>query len=100
MCFVSYVGDSYGEKFPKKYPWLDGMQQASGTSTAGGFVYGVTRTEFEALRDDVKEMKEILISAKLYDESNAEEPCFKEEKVELLRRIAELVGVDLEDLLE
>ncbi len=91
MCVVSMIGDHYGEKIPMVYPWA--VQPNS-----PNLVYPVSREEFDALRKDVQEMKELLLKAKAYDEANGEPDCAMEEKVELLKRIAELVGVDLTEV--
>ena len=50
----------------------------------------VSRAEFDKLKRDVEELKR----AKEYDEPD----CEMDEKVELIRKVAELVGVDIEDL--
>ena len=43
-------------------------------------------------------MKALLIRAKEYDERNNEPHCEMEEKVELLKKIAAAVGVDLSEV--
>lgn len=94
MCVVSMIGDHYGERLPQKYPWIGPIQ------TTGTNVYPLppSREEFEDLRRDVQELKELLIKAKLYDEAHDEPDCEMEHKVELLKKIAELVGVDLDEV--
>lgn len=90
MCTISMIGDHYRETFPQQYPWIQ---------TTGTIPYPtVSREEFEALRRDVENMKSLLIRAKLYDEANGEPDCEMEEKVEMLKRIAEMVGVDLYEI--
>lgn len=89
MCVVSMIGDHYGERIPQQYPWV----QTTGINTNP--LSPPTRMEFEALRRDVEEMKALLIRAKAYDEANGEPDCEIDEKVEILKRIAELVGIDL-----
>jgi hypothetical protein len=58
----------------------------------------VTKKEFDKLKAEVEEMKKLLIRAKLYDEANNEPSCEVEEKMEFLRKVAQLVGVDLDDV--
>lgn len=58
----------------------------------------ITREEFDALKKEVEEMKALLIRAAKYDEENNEPHCEMDEKVELLKKIAEAVGVNLEDV--
>ncbi len=47
------------------------------------------------LRKDFDEMKKLLIRAKRYDEENGEPHCESDEKIELLRKVAEMIGVEL-----
>lgn len=89
MCTVSMVTDYWRDNNLPKYP---GVGVASWPNT-------VTREEFEALRRDVLELKELLKAAKKFDEATGQPNCEKEEKVELIRKIAEAVGVDLQDLI-
>ena len=93
MCVVSMIGDHYDTWLPKKYPdtfphWpvLPHTQD-------------VSRQEFDALKKDVEEMKDLLRRAKDYDARNNEPDCEIEEKMALLKRIAELVGIDLNDVI-
>lgn len=91
MCTVSMIAEHYRDKF---YP-----QQTSGVLDASMFRAPVTRAEFDALKRDVEDMKALLVRAKKYDEDNGEPECEMEEKVALVRRVAEAVGVDLSDVL-
>jgi len=59
----------------------------------------VGRDEFEALKKEVLEMKELLKRAKAYDEKNGEPDCEIDEKMDLLRRVAAMVGVNLDDVI-
>lgn len=89
MCVVSYVGDVYTEKIPWQYPWLQPDVWPAPT---------VTREELDDLRKTVEQMREELREAKKQDEAEGNADCEMAEKVELLRRVAELVGVSLEDV--
>ncbi len=97
MCVVSMIGDHYTKKWRRKYPSVDpGL----------GFPWPlappppqITRDEFEALKRDFAEMKELLMRAKEYDARTNQPECETEEKVAILRRVAELVGVSLDDVL-
>lgn len=88
MCTVSMIGDHYREK----YPWA--------TPAPAPFVIPtITRAEFDALRRDVDELKLLLLRAKRYDAEHGEPDCELDEKMSVLRRLAEFVGVDLGDVL-
>jgi hypothetical protein len=89
MCVVSMIGDHFHDKWnqpPYNQYWQD--------------LSKITRQEFDALKKEVEEMKELLKKAKLYDEKNNEPNCEIEEKIKTLKKIAELMGVDLNDVLK
>ena len=91
MCMVSNLGTGYGDTFPERWPSIPIPPQP---------VYepAISREEFEALRREIEELKKLLRAAKDFDEATGQPDCEMDEKVELIKRVAELVGVDLEDL--
>lgn len=109
MCVVSMVGDHYRDTFPTQ-PYWPAIQPhipfpyapLPTTITIGvaGLLPEISRAEFDELKRDVVAMKELLRRAKAYDEANGEPNCEIDEKMELLRKIAGLVGVDLDDVLK
>lgn len=89
MCTVSMLGDEWSRRVPPQYPWaVPGYQ----------FQTGPTRAEFEALKAEVVELKKLLLAAKEYDAKTGQPDCEDEDKVALLKRIAELVGIDLAEV--
>jgi hypothetical protein len=58
----------------------------------------VSRKEFEELKKEVLEMKELLKKAIQYDKDKGEPDCHMDEKVELLKAVAKTVGVELDML--
>lgn len=95
MCVVSMVADHYRDKFSRDWPppnlpfdqpWPNPPIRPP-----------VTREEFDRLRADVDEMMALLRRAHEYDVRNNEPECEVDEKIELLRRIARMVGVDIDD---
>jgi len=106
MCVVSMVGDHYSEK----WRWVEPHIQPTITNIPPGnnpFVSkpdtfrwptGVSNEEFQELKKEVLEMKELLKKAIRYDEIHNQPECEVEEKIELLKKVAELVGVDLKDI--
>ena len=101
MCVVSMIGDHYKDRLfpyePYTFPYR--------TTTTNGdvsewFKPQVSKEEFEALKKEVENMKELLKRAKLYDEKNNEPDCEIEEKMVFLRRIAELVGINLDEVIK
>jgi hypothetical protein len=91
MCTVSMVADHYQGLLTTQYPWIPQPNQTTITEY-------VMKHEFEALKRDVENMKALLQRAKEYDERNGEPHCEMDEKVDLLKRIAKAVGVDLSDV--
>jgi hypothetical protein len=93
MCSVSMVGDYYGQKWGIQ-PGLGG-----GLGGLGGLGSAPTMADFEALKREVMDMKELLKRAIDYDKKTGQPDCHLEEKLVVLRKVAELVGVSLEDIL-
>ena len=89
MCTVSTVGDYWKNTLPQQ-PYYQAIY--------GGGTPENTRHEFDALRRDVTELKELLTAAKKYDEATGQPDCETDEKVELIRRVAKLVGVDMKEI--
>lgn len=92
MCMVSNIGDQYHGYFrpTKWYPNPGPYFKANPE---------VTKAEFEALRKEVMEMKELLKRAKAFDERTGQPDCEMDDKMAILRRVAKAVGIDLEDVL-
>lgn len=87
MCVVSNMGDHYTGKFNQSN-YQDFFNNIS----------NVTRAEFDAVKKEVEEMKEILKRAKLYDEQTGQPHCELEDKIKKLKEIATLMGVDLSEV--
>lgn len=93
MCLVSFIGDHFQDKWKPLEPIIT----TTGTWT---ITQGVPQEEFDKLKKEVEEMKELLRKAKIYDEKNNEPNCEIEEKMEFLRMVARFVGIDLDDVLK
>jgi hypothetical protein len=91
---ISAVGDSWRETFPQRFPSIPIPQQ----HVDQHIHIGVSKEDFDALKREVELLKEMLIAAKQYDEATGQPDCEMEEKVDLLKRIAALVGVDLQEV--
>ena len=97
MCVVSFIGDHYSDKWKDKWePYIPKPEDVQ------PFVFPhpqISRQEFDNLKKEVEEMRELLRKAKIYDEKNNEPNCEIEDKMKLLREIAKLVGIDLDDVI-
>jgi flagellar biosynthesis/type III secretory pathway ATPase len=87
MCAVSNVGDYYQRQ------WQQPQYQQFITNPVE-----VTRADFEALKREVMEMKDLLIKAKEIDVKTGQKDCEMEHKIALLKKMAEVVGISLEDV--
>jgi F0F1-type ATP synthase delta subunit len=62
------------------------------------FTPAVSKEEFEALKKEVEELKRLLKAAKKFDEETGQPDCHMDDKVDFIKKLAEYVGVDLEDI--
>ena len=109
MCMVSAVGDNWRNTFPERNPWYTPQPVINPNpnyiyplnheiySTVGA---APTREEFESLKKEMQELKALLLAAKHFDEKTDQHDCETDEKVELIKRIAELVGVDMKEVFD
>ena len=82
MCTVSFVSDGWQTSHPQYTMYYD----------------AVGRDEFNTLKAELEALKKLLKAAKIYDDETGQPDCEMEEKVELIKRLADLVGVDLENI--
>lgn len=59
----------------------------------------VTKEEFNSLKKEILDMKELLKKAKIYDTEHNEPNCEKPEKIALLKQIAKILDINLDDVL-
>lgn len=93
MCAVSNVGDYYTPRFQ---PYV--QTQPGGAGGMSQLFENVPRHEFEQLKKEVYEMKDLLIKAKEIDEKTDQKDCEMEDKIKVLKTIAEAFGISLEDI--
>lgn len=86
MCTVSAVGDVYQRHWTTQFPAI--------TQT----IPTVSREEFDALKREVEECKRILTKAKKFDEETGQPDCEMEDKIALIKKVADLVGVDMSEV--
>ena len=89
MCVVSMVGDHYSNKWEKEFPKLNEKD----------FRLDLLQAQLDLLKKEVEEMKELLSKAVQYDTEHNQPHCEIEDKLNTLKKIAELVGIDLDDVL-
>ena len=95
MCAVSVIGDHYIDK------WGLGKPNTSEPLIWPNFIERDTPTkqEFEDLEKEVLDMKQLIKKAKKYDKESGQPDCEIEDKMDFFRKVAKLVGVDLDEVL-
>lgn len=91
MCVTSVIGDDFARRLPQRYP--DHTQWIKTP-----YISGPTRAEFDALKAEIQELRELLKAAKRYDEATGQPDCEQEDKIALLKKLAAVVGADLSDV--
>jgi hypothetical protein len=94
MCVVSNTGDYFRDTFPREYPWINPVP-APFTTTTITLPPEITRKEFDELKSKIDGMIELLKAAQKYDREHGQPDCEVDEKMEFLKKIAALVGIDL-----
>lgn len=97
MCAVSMVTDYWNKNDKHKYNSIPSVGLPTG-GLAGLNYNPVSRAEFEQLRKEMMELKELLKAAKAYDDLTNQHKCEKEENVKALIQIAKALDVDFEDI--
>ena len=93
MCAVSAVGDYWSANLPQQ-PYYPVIQPIFTNGTPE-----ISRAEFDALKKDIEALKELLAAAKKFDAATGQPDCETDEKVELIRKLAKLVGVSFDGIL-
>lgn len=103
MCTVSYIGDYWGKRVSNNYPWVEPYvvpypYPADKNIMINSAGLGVSVEEFNQLKKEVEELKKLLQAAIKFDKETNQPHCEQEEKIAMIKKIAELVGVDLNDV--
>lgn len=95
MCVVSNVGDYYRDRSPWIQPWINPQ-----SPVYTPFKDTVSREEFDRLKKELEELKKVIKAAKVFDEATGQPDCELDDKVAVIKKAAELLGVDLEDIFD
>lgn len=88
MCAVSVIGDYRSNRFN----YLTAIEKYNGATKV---TVPVDREEFNKLKNEVESLKILLLQAKDFDERTNQPECHDEEKVKILKAVAEALGVDI-----
>lgn len=97
MCVVSMIGDYWANTIPGK-PGIIHTPGLPMTTTHITLAPQITREEFDQLKREIAELKELLLAGKKYDEAMGEPDCEMDAKVALIRQVAKLVGIDMSEV--
>jgi len=86
MCVVSNIGNGFKQDWPTQWPHVDPLKPIEPQ---------VSREEFNQLKRQMEELKELLKAAKKYDEATGQPDCEQGDKVELILKLAEQLGVEI-----
>lgn len=98
MCVVSMIGDHFHDKWQPHFQPPVNFPHPTPVDCERIFNPPPTKAEFEALKKEVEEMKELLKKALEYDRKNNEPHCEIEEKMAILKAVAKGMGVDLNEI--
>lgn len=90
MCVVSYVVD-YGDNFFFKKYYGPGPNISP--------TFDPILSKLDEIKRELEQLKEVLKAAKIFDDKTGQPDCTKEEKWNLIKRLAEMAGVDLSEFL-
>lgn len=98
MCVVSYVGDYWKDDFEDKWPHIYEKIITETSPNTIDMNQFATKEDIAAIRREIEELKKLLKAAIKYDEATDQPHCEMEDKIDLIKKVAEMVGVDLSDL--
>src|SRR4051812_9455869 len=104
MCMVSAVLGNWANAFPQQWPQIypDTVPSIPTAipNTYMGTVQFATKQDIDALRQEILELKELLLAAKKFDDQTNQPDCEEEAKVALIKAVAKVVGIDMNDIFQ
>ncbi len=95
MCIYSMVADDWSRRHRDVYEPILSPDSFKVTFPEKA----ATKADIEELRKELAELKKLLKAAAAYDAATGQPDCEQEEKIALIRKLAEVTGVDMEDCL-
>ena len=97
MCTVSMIGDQWQRDFTPRFPPQIPYDRIDLEEYK---LPEISRAEFEELKEEMRELKKLLLAAKEYDEKTGQPDCETDDKMALIKAVAEAVGVDFDSVFE
>lgn len=92
MCTISLVAQDFLNRNPLVWQEV--------TTTWPAQLALVPQAEFDKLKKEVEELKELMKAAKRFDAATGQPDCEDENKMVILRGVAKALGVDLDSVLK
>lgn len=93
MCVVSMVADHYDKKWGQNFPSIN-------NESANSLRINMLQGQLEQLRKEFEEFKELWKKAAEYDKQHNQPHCEQEEKLKILRKVAEVLDINIDDVLK
>lgn len=96
MCTVSMITDDWDKRHRDLIP----TEPYKPVELPPYNIPAVSRKEFDELRKEVLELKELIKAAKKYDKATGQQNCEKPELVRVMRKLMQDLDIDPEDLFD
>lgn len=98
MCVVSMIIDHTLDKWTQPDPMWPPLNPPMIPTPYWPLPAPATKEDVEALRKEVLDLKELIKKAIAYDKKNNEPHCEDKEKLDKLRKIANIVDINFDDI--
>ncbi len=90
MCIVSAISDNWTKRLQEYHPQVP--------LTPVFPIPEITRSEFEDLKKEFNQLKELLKQAKRFDEATGQPDCEMDQKITFLKQTAAALGLEITDV--
>lgn len=99
MCVYSMIADDWRKRTIPEHPWIQPFIDPYVPPFRQPPFSAPSQEEFDALKREMEALKKLLRAAKIYDEETGQPDCETDEKIATLKKVAEFLGIDLNDAL-
>lgn len=92
MCVVSAIVGNQEQRWQQVYPWAFNPPRFAS--------FEVSEADWSSLKKEVEELRTLIVAAKKYDEFTLQPHCEHADKVALMRRLADMVGVSYGEIFD
>lgn len=99
MCIYSAIGDYYDKNFQDNWPDIyRTVTQDSDAVTKADLEKLATKEDIARIEKTLVSIRELLKAAIKFDDETDQAHCENEDKVALLRKLGDVLGVDMRDI--